>query len=115
MFTYSNKTSYLETILERFEKDEKFQNIGQVIQYNEQFGQLYAVVVITRMLQAFPKRCVDLFIKNNFIAQFINLIENNNFSQYEMQLIDLTFQHLTQESIELSGQTKASLLENVQR
>ncbi|CAL6001116.1 Conserved_hypothetical protein [Hexamita inflata] len=109
IYHYTNKSSYSELILSHV------QDIVKVIQYTVPFGQLYAVLTLTKMLEQHKEQTLAVFIESNLIQQFVNLLELNEFAQHEIQLIQMTFLDLQNTELLISAQTKQQLLELVCR
>lgn len=79
------------------------------------FGQLYGILLLTKLFEAHPQEMLQVFIETHFIERFVNLLELNTFTQHETQLIDMVFAALKDTQLTLTSITKQQLVELLSR
>lgn len=79
------------------------------------FGQLYGILLLTKMFEVHPQEILQVFIETHFIERFVNLLEMNTFTQHETQLIDMVFAALKDTQLMLTSITKQQLIELLSR
>lgn len=109
LYDYSLQKGCLSTI------EPHVQQVISKVQNVLPFGQLYGILLLTKMFEAHPQEMLQVFIETHFIERFVNLLEMNTFTQHETQLIDMVFAALKDTQLMLTSITKQQLIELLSR